>query len=266
LSAPAAAALDIELRAQIMVATFHQAGEEWMPSLSLLLDLAHAQNILGAWMGVESGAVIATLIDPALGTRFDRPALRVLAADILAAVANSPAALETWARLYMVVGILPPDADVAELLRTQLGHVDLPMMVRNAPAVATYALHTLAHVAYTLDDPTLAHIAQEHLGPLARSLQAAEEALDHPLLGVTPAERARILRYTMVDTALHIAVAAYPSQDVIRELMSLLTMLLDADPAMAEVCQPFLHELCQTLPLEQARACWPVMIQARAMK
>lgn len=225
-------------------------------SPSLLLDPTLASDGLGSFLGGDRGAKLTGLLEEDDANKLTRLALRGLTEAALEDLLKPTPDTAAWAQLYAVVDDHRPYEELRTRVAEVIRRTDFAALVDSETESGLFALRVACLQCR--------HVADEQLRLKIREdlLKAAKQLADTD--GRANLARGQKEQVYLVESALHLAVAAEPSADVYSEFAEILTRLTDAWPATAELCKGIVQRLLEELPLVQGRHFRTLLLRLRS--
>ncbi len=230
--------------------------------LSLYLNPTLASDGLGSFLGGDRGEKLTELLGERNASKLTHSALEELAEAALDELANlrTESTVRTkstaWAQLYMVLGDFSPYGKLKDRVAEAIRSTDFGALIREDVTLGLSAIRVACLQAHHLGYEAIRSHLKADVLKLAERLadQNGDEALFRELTEV------RLL----IESALHLAVAAAPPTNVFAELTEVLAQLTKAWRSTAMVCEGVVQRLVEELPVTQGRHFWPLLIRLRA--
>ena len=255
--------LDNQIRAKLEARIFPTIGDVQIPAVALCVDPTQAPDALGSFLGGDYGTQIEQLLGSEAATPFTPDSLVAFAEETIEMLQPPDADRHAWLRFNFGLGHLPPPPKLQEPLATLLQQLDLVALYRDDPSLGTLTLQIIARQAAALGNAAAGQHLCDQLVQVARVLGEidASETLQQPNGDGDPTREHMV---QVLEASIHLIIAAHPAQPVVPAYSTLLRQLVDANPAATAICRPFVHHLCNSLPLAQAQYFWPLLVRLRA--
>ena len=255
--------LDDQIRVKLEARIFPTIGDVQIPAVVLCMDPTQAPDVLGSFLCGDYGTRIEQLLGSEAAAPFTPDRLTAFVEETIETLRPPGADRHAWLRLSFGLGHLLPAPRLREPLATLLQQLDLVALYRVDTTLGTLTLQTIARQAAALGNAATGQHLCDQLVLVARVLSEidASEALEQQN---GYAELARDRMVQVLEASIHLIIAAHPDQPVVPAYSALLRQLIDANPAAAAICGPFVHHLCNDLPLAQAQYFWSLLIRLRA--
>jgi hypothetical protein len=225
-------------------------------SQTILLDPTLGSNGLGSFLGGDRGETLVGLLRQEDASKLTRPALKELAEAALDGPADSVLETMNWAQFYAVVGDFPPYEELNGRVVEAIQRTDFVALAGRDVLLGLSALRVASLQAHHLGNEEL------HLRLKADVLKLAEYlAGQHGYEAQFP-ESTEV--HYLIESALHLAVAAAPITNVFTELAEVLAQLTKTWTSTATVCEGVVQRFVEELPVTQGRHFWPLRVRLRA--
>ncbi len=254
---------DDQLRAKLEERIFPTIGDAQIPAVALCVDPTQAPDALNSFLGEDYGTQIEQLLGSEAAAPFTPDMLVAFVEETIETLQSPGADRQAWLRLSFGLGHLLPAPRLREPLATLLQQLDLVALYREDPSLGSLTLQIIARQAAALGNAATGQHLCDQLVLVARVLSEidASEALEQQN---GDAELALDRMVQVLEASIHLIIAAHPDQPVVPVYSALLRQLIDANPTAAAICRPFVHHLCNNLPLAQAQHFWSLLVRLRA--
>lgn len=236
---------------------------EGLSELSLLRDPTLARNKLNSFLGGDRGEQLSHLLGPEQADVYSRQALKSLVEDKLANRGEPEQEHLFWASIYAVIGDLPPYEELASRLEEAIQQTDFVDLTRSNTQTGMIALHTASQLKLNIGNEDLRGYLKEQLVSVTELLTELDNSSNERTSVETFMEHAEL--GTLMDTALAIAIATNPPEDVHSEFASLIDQLVSVWPSTASFFKLVALRLFEELPGTQSKHYWPLLLRLRAV-
>lgn len=234
-----------------------------LSELPLLRDPTLARNRLNSFLGGDRGEKLAHLLGPEQASVYSRQALKSLVEDKLTGRGEPEQEHLFWASIYAVIGDLPPYEELVSRLEEAIQQTDFVDLTRSNTQTGVIALHTASQLKLNVGNEDLRGYLKEQLVSVTGLLAELDSSTSDARTGVEAlTEHAELS--TLMDTALALAVATSPPEDVHSEFASLIDQLVSVWPSTASLFKLVALRLCEELPVSQSKHYWPLLLRLRA--
>lgn len=257
--------VDGGLRALLEALTFREVEGRRVPVPALMRDYTQAGNSLSSFLGGDLGDKSSMLLSTEDADVIKQSSLQALVEESVRVVAGEGDEFSGWSLIYAVLGGFPPYEDLADRLGSlirQTNFVDL--FERNVPA-GNFAILTASLQTVHLGDEEVRLYLKDQLTGMARLFASWESGeVNCSAVGKDEFGRSQDLCASLIESALNVAVAAQPPQDVIAEFADLLAKLVEIWHSVIPACKPIVQVLSEELPIADAKRFWPLLVRLRA--
>lgn len=235
-----------------------------LPAIPLLKDFTQAGNSLGTFFGGDYGEKLSLLLEPDGADKTTFLSNQLLAMHIVDLLAKAPDDVSTWLRLYAILGDLPPQEILISQLEIIFNKVDFVELFKKDVQLGQVALQTAALQVVNLGDARIRdHLKDQLINTV--QLFAAVESDDVECDAINKGDfDSNEIHWSLIESALNVALAASSPQDAVPEFAHLLTQLVETWNSMIPVCKTIVQIFSEELPIDQAQNLWPLLVRLRA--
>ncbi len=226
----------------------------------LVLDPAQAENRLGSFLGMPILDAFPSLRSPDAGNALTQESLHDLVVVAIRVLEQREDDVQAWATLHIILGDLPPYADIADRLRAILRALPLAELVARDEGAGIAALRVACLQAIHGDTAVRDHLRDQLVRIAGRwaadaaNLQTADQT-----------EVIRIRGVALFTEAIHLCGTSASTSDIVNSLIDLLTALVEAWADLGPIFRPLVERLYEELPASESSRVVPLLVTLRAL-
>jgi hypothetical protein len=253
--------LDAQCRESIRSEAYQLIEGIRMPVSPLLRDPTLASNSLDSYLGRDRAETLVSLIRDENLKEVSRECLLATTKQSVEKLAECQDDIESWARIFAIMGDMPVYAEGGARLSEILKKIDFCELYEKNQKISKYSMLAATGWASSIRDLQL----HEHLRAQLIKMCESEARAESKAIGggkkVTDTDETKIV---LLESALNIARAVEPPREVLEEFRDLVTRIVDVWPSSATDFRPMIERFCDELSIAQVKRLYPLLLRLRA--